>query len=144
MSAAEAERLVEGLTAMPLLEYGTEKYVSCRQAVTNRINCKSIRNSGAVWCFSRFGSEFGRVLACGWRRWVEQHHSIERLNAQAHVNARNKSDPFVLESLITFEKLPTLIKMLVSAEAWIDRIFPSVQATIPAGRSMRAYYMVRE
>lgn len=76
------------------------------------------------------------------RRWVRQHHSIEQLNAQAHVNARNKSDPFVLESLITFEKLPTLISMLVTAEAWIDRIFPSVQASIPADRSMRAYYMV--
>ncbi|KAA0147302.1 hypothetical protein FNF27_07038 [Cafeteria roenbergensis] len=99
MMAPEAERLVEGLEALPLLEYGTDK-------------------------------------------WVDQHHALERLNAQAHVNARNRSDPFVLEALITFDKLPTVVQMLVTAEAWIDRVFPRLEGRLPDDRSMRAYYML--
>lgn len=75
-------------------------------------------------------------------RWVDQHHTLERLNAQAHVNARNRSDPFVLEALITFDKLPTVVEMLVTAEAWIDRVFPRLEGRLPDDRSMRAYYMV--
>jgi len=78
------------------------------------------------------------------RSWVAQHQELERLNAQAHVNARNKSDPFVLEALITFDKLSTIVEMLVTAETWIDRVFPRLQASgsIPDDCSMRAYYMV--
>ncbi len=59
------------------------------------------------------------------------------------MNARNRSDPFVLEALITFDKLPTVVQMLVTAEAWIDRVFPRLEGRLPDDRSMRAYYMVR-
>ena len=43
----------------------------------------------------------------GNKQWLEQHGQIEKLNQQAHASARDKSDEFVLEAFLTFDKLGT-------------------------------------
>jgi hypothetical protein len=40
----------------------------------------------------------------GIRRWMTQHEYLEKLNLQAHQNARTNTDEFVLEYLISYDK----------------------------------------
>lgn len=75
--------------------------------------------------------------------WIRQHGVIEKLNLQAHYNASTNSDPFVLEALITFDKLRTLLHELVVTEAWREFMFPRVKDRVAQKHSMRVYYVVR-
>ena len=38
-------------------------------------------------------------------RWLNQHETIDRLNIQAHKNALNSTDEFVMDSFVTYEKV---------------------------------------
>merc|ERR1711959_177669 len=40
--------------------------------------------------------------------WLEQHRALDRLNVQAHHNVVSQTDEFVIEALISFDKLPVL------------------------------------
>ena len=60
----------------------------------------------------------------GNKQWLEQHGQIEKLNQQAHASARDKSDEFVLEAFLTFDKLGTLIYDLILIETWRERVYP--------------------
>ena len=40
-----------------------------------------------------------------WFRWNRQDETIQRLNMQAHINAIMRSDEFIMESLVTFDKI---------------------------------------
>ncbi|KAF1795283.1 hypothetical protein GQ600_14171 [Phytophthora cactorum] len=51
-------------------------------------------------------------------QWLEHHHAMEKLNLQAHQSAQRKQDNFVVESLLTFDKFPTVIGNLLSLELW--------------------------
>ena len=46
--------------------------------------------------------------AVGEPAWMAQHEALERLNLQAHQSAQARSDEFVLEAFLTFEKLREL------------------------------------
>lgn len=37
--------------------------------------------------------------------WLNQHETIDRLNIQAHKNALNSTDEFVMDSFVTYEKV---------------------------------------
>lgn len=41
----------------------------------------------------------------GSKEWNRQDETIQRLNMQAHINAIMRSDEFIMESLVTFDKL---------------------------------------
>ena len=45
----------------------------------------------------------------GSSKWMEQHRRLEKLNLQAHQNAMTNSDEYVLEAILTFNKLEVLI-----------------------------------
>ena len=49
---------------------------------------------------------------------------MEKLNVQAHKNAINSSEEYVSESLVTFDRVKTLIYDLLVTEAWKDKVFP--------------------
>ena len=53
----------------------------------------------------------------GTEKWMKQHEVIEKLNLQSHQSARTNSEDFVLEALITFEKLPYSHELIV-IETW--------------------------
>jgi hypothetical protein len=45
------------------------------------------------------------VADLGSERWMRQHEQLEQLNLQAHHSALSKHDEFVVEALITYEKV---------------------------------------
>eukprot|EP00750_Incisomonas_marina_P002104 INCI12085.1.p1 GENE.INCI12085.1~~INCI12085.1.p1 ORF type:complete len:658 (-),score=153.55 INCI12085.1:14-1987(-) len=100
LSAAEAERLCEGLQQLDLRDVGTPA-------------------------------------------WVAQHKVINQLNLQAHHCVKAKSDNFVLESLVTFDKIALLIRELLVVEAWRVQVFPRLKkaaTSIPQG-GLRLYFI---
>ena len=79
----------------------------------------------------------------GCQRWVKQHAALEKLKQQAHASAAESSDEFVLESLVTFDKLKVLAYDLVLTEAWRERVFPRLKKTIcDRKRTTRAYFIL--
>lgn len=60
---------------------------------------------------------------------------------QAHYNASTNSDPFVMESLITFDKLESVIvHELLTSELWTRHVFPLVQKKVASRNPMRSYF----
>lgn len=61
---------------------------------------------------------------------------------QAHVNASTNCDEFVMESLITYDKLGLLVHELLAAEAWSDSVYPLLKGKLTQKSSLRAYFIV--
>ena len=40
--------------------------------------------------------------------WLNQHETIDRLNIQAHKNALNSTDEFVMDTMVTYEKVSNI------------------------------------
>lgn len=83
-----------------------------------------------------------RVEDIGNSAWMAQHQRIEKLNLQAHQSAMTNSDEFVLESILTFDKIPVLLNDLLSIEAWKDLVYPKLLPHIAATNSMRLYFIL--
>ncbi|KXZ43602.1 hypothetical protein GPECTOR_85g332 [Gonium pectorale] len=66
----------------------------------------------------------GGVSQVGSSKWHTQHEWIERLNLQAHYNAQTHSDEFVVELLVSLDKLHVLIHDLLLIEAWKELVYP--------------------
>ena len=81
------------------------------------------------------------VTEVGTGAWMKQHESLEQLNLQAHQSAQQAGDEFVLETLITFDKLKLLVHELLAIEAWRLHVFPRVKRGLADAKcSMRAYF----
>ena len=80
----------------------------------------------------------------GQQAWLEQHGQIEKLNQQAHASARDKSDEFVLEAFLTFDKLGTLIYDLILIETWRERVYPLLVEHLVGGGENEATRSMRE
>jgi len=77
----------------------------------------------------------------GSEKWLLQHEVLEKLNMQAHHCAKANTDDFVLESLVTFDKLPIIVHELVVMEAWRENVFPLLEKdVVKRGSAMRAYF----
>lgn len=50
--------------------------------------------------------------------WFDQHRRLAKLNLQAHQSAMARSDEYVLEALLTFDKLGVVVHELLAIEAW--------------------------
>ncbi|GMF11635.1 unnamed protein product [Phytophthora lilii] len=75
-------------------------------------------------------------------QWLEHHHAMEKLNLQAHQSAQRKQDNFVVESLLTFDKFPTLISNLLSLELWKANVLPLLSCQDKDAASLRLYFVV--
>ncbi|KAG2431018.1 hypothetical protein HYH02_013547 [Chlamydomonas schloesseri] len=64
----------------------------------------------------------------GSQKWHQQHEWIERLNLQAHYNAQTHSDEFVVELLVSLDKLQVLVHDLLVSEAWRQHVYPLLAA----------------
>ncbi|GAB4819300.1 hypothetical protein N2152v2_006346 [Parachlorella kessleri] len=60
----------------------------------------------------------------GCAAWLEQHDTVEKLNLQAHLNAQSHADEYVKEALVSLDRVTTLVKSLLLAEVWRERLFP--------------------
>ncbi|RHY59484.1 hypothetical protein DYB38_009482, partial [Aphanomyces astaci] len=66
------------------------------------------------------------LQSMGSAEFMRLHGDVEKLNLQAHQSAKLKSDNFVVESLLTFKKLPVLIYNLLANELWKEKVFPTL------------------
>lgn len=61
-------------------------------------------------------------LQVGTPRWQAQHDAISQLNIQAHHNARSNSDEFVVDLLVSLDKVGVLVHDLLVIEAWKEKL----------------------
>ena len=61
---------------------------------------------------------------------------------QAHINALMRSDEYIMESLITFDKIKILIYQLLVSESWKAKILPLIKGKLMDISSFRAYTTV--
>ena len=75
-------------------------------------------------------------------RWYAQHETFEKLNVQAHKNAMNQTDEFVNDSLVTFDKIKTVVYDLLVTEVWKDKVLPLLKDRLCECNSVRSYMAV--
>lgn len=78
----------------------------------------------------------------GSEKWMLQHEVLEKLNMQAHQCAMSNSDEFVLESILVFDKLDTIIHDLIVTEAWVENVYPKLLDRLAEKNSMRMYFIL--
>lgn len=62
---------------------------------------------------------------------------------QAHINAIMRSDEFIMESLVTFDKIKVLIYDLLATEVWKQKVLPLIKHRLLECSSFRAYVTVK-
>lgn len=77
------------------------------------------------------------------KAWLAYHHVLEKLNLQAHQSAQKKQDNFVVEGLLTFQKMPTVVMNLLALELWKTNVLPLLQCQDADAASLRLYFIVR-
>lgn len=77
----------------------------------------------------------------GCSEWMHQHEKLEKLNLQAHQSAMTQSDEYILESILTFDKLQVLIHDLLIIEAWKEFVYPELSDRLAGRNSMRTYFI---
>lgn len=83
------------------------------------------------------------ISEIGSREWFAQHERLEKLNLQAHQNAQQNSDEFVMEAILTFDKMSVLIHELLAIEAWKEHVLPELTEGLCRGNnSMRGYFIL--
>lgn len=78
----------------------------------------------------------------GGSAWMEQHRKLEKLNLQAHQNAMSNSDEYVMEAVLTFDKLGVLIHDLILIEAWKENVYPLLLNDLAGKNNMRLYFIL--
>jgi len=76
--------------------------------------------------------------------WMRQHLALQRLNLQAHESVQSNSDNFVLDALVTFDKLGVIVHELLVIEAWREHVLsdPAVLKRVATHFSIRGYHTV--
>lgn len=80
----------------------------------------------------------------GNKQWLNQHESIEKLNIQCHQSAQSKHDEFVVNEILTQDKLSVIIYNLITIEIWKEKIFPSIVDKINEELSLKTYMILYE
>ncbi len=78
----------------------------------------------------------------GSKAWMEQHRRMESLNLQAHQSAMTNSDEYVIEAIITFNKLELLIHDLLVIEIWKEHVYPHLVDRLAGRNTMRTYFIL--
>ncbi|KAL0238154.1 hypothetical protein GEMRC1_012627 [Eukaryota sp. GEM-RC1] len=58
-------------------------------------------------------------------QWMKQRSYIDKLNLQAHQSAQALNDEFVVDLLLSFDKVKVLISELLVLDTWISTVFSS-------------------
>lgn len=74
--------------------------------------------------------------------WMSQHESLEKLNIQCHASAQSKHDEYVVNEIITQDKLSTVILNMVTLEIWKEKVFPLLVDKINEELSLKTYMIV--
>ncbi len=82
------------------------------------------------------------VKEVGSQAWLKQHEYVEKLNIQSHINVTTQTDEFIMEALISFEKIPVLVHELIAIELWRQNVYPHLVALNFAETSTMVPYIV--
>ena len=83
-----------------------------------------------------------RIQDIGNSKWLSQHEWLERLNIQCHQSAQSKHDEYVVNEILTQDKLSIIIYNLVNIEIWKEKIFPLIVDKINEELSLKTYMIV--
>ena len=75
-------------------------------------------------------------------RWFRQHETMDRLNIQAHKNAMNSTDEYVMEAFVTFDKMKVLIYDLLLSEVWKQKLHSLLIEPLKTCNTVRSYMTV--
>ena len=67
---------------------------------------------------------------------------MDRLNVQAHKNAMNSTDEYVMDSVATLDKMKVLIYDLLCTEVWKAKVCPLLKSQLAQINSVRSYITV--
>ena len=67
---------------------------------------------------------------------------MDRLNVQAHKNAMNSTDEYVMDSIATLDKMKVLIYDLLCTEVWKAKVCPLLKTQLAEINSVRSYITV--
>ncbi|KAK9802993.1 hypothetical protein WJX73_006147 [Symbiochloris irregularis] len=82
------------------------------------------------------------IAEVGCSAWMRQQEVVERLNAQAHRNAQQHSDEFVVEALVSMDRLSLLITDLLTFEVWKEKVFPYLRTHFAVSLDSVTSYLV--
>lgn len=82
------------------------------------------------------------VREYGSKAWFGQYEALYKLNLQAHRNAKAREDEYVQDSLVTFDKVRTVIYSLILSETWKTKVLPLCLESIIGLPSVRTYTLV--
>ncbi|GBG30170.1 Zinc finger MYND domain-containing protein 10 [Hondaea fermentalgiana] len=83
------------------------------------------------------------VEEVGSATWMKQHLALQKLNLQAHESVQKNEENFVLEGLVTHDKLRVVVHELIVIEAWREHVLAdeSVQRHLAERNSIRGYHV---
>ena len=82
------------------------------------------------------------LIEVGNSEYLQQHYMIEKLNIQAHQSAASNSEEYVLEALLTFNKIEVLIHNLIVIETWKEFVYPLLLTDLAGRNNMRLYFIL--
>eukprot|EP00051_Salpingoeca_urceolata_P030802 m.9616 g.9616 ORF g.9616 m.9616 type:complete len:446 (-) comp3562_c0_seq1:26-1363(-) len=74
--------------------------------------------------------------------WLAQHDYLEKLNMQAHINASLDTDEFVVELLVSYNKVPVLVHELMAIEVWREKVYPLLVKRDFANKNTMVPYII--
>eukprot|EP00879_Flechtneria_rotunda_P023002 GHRR01024313.1.p1 GENE.GHRR01024313.1~~GHRR01024313.1.p1 ORF type:complete len:665 (+),score=279.07 GHRR01024313.1:673-2667(+) len=86
--------------------------------------------------------QFTQLQQVGDARFLKQHGAITKLNLQAHLNAQTHSDEFVLELLVSLDKLSVLVQELLVIEVWKEQLYPLLKQHLAKNVDSATSYLV--
>jgi hypothetical protein len=78
----------------------------------------------------------------GSSKWTAIHHTMSKLNLQAHVQVQNQLEETIVGEIISQNKISIIVHHLLSIETWKEKVFPFLIADLATHDNVRAYFMM--
>jgi len=72
-------------------------------------------------------------------KWLDLHEKTEQLNKNAHLQANDGTDEYIVDYLQVHDKVGVLIHNLITIETWKEFIYPHMKAQIAGMNCVRNY-----
>ena len=82
------------------------------------------------------------VSQVGSRQWAAQSDAVQRLNAQAHLDAVTHHDEYIVDCVLLHDKLPVLVHQLLTMEAFHGSVVPHLTPLLSPLQQLRLYLLL--
>ncbi|XP_023947226.2 zinc finger MYND domain-containing protein 10 [Bicyclus anynana] len=86
--------------------------------------------------------EHWRIESIGNQAWLDWHIRLQKMNQQAVLEASSMQEELTKETLISYGKLPILVKEAICIQVWRLKIYPQIMKLEPAPANTFGFYMV--